>query len=83
MIFFSQRLNLVPRVIYHFRQNTQFLWIFRRFTQKSAETFSLRKILSLRKLDEKVSILCCERMETIIQFGKNMMAQPSFYCQKE
>ena len=62
-----------------FRDNTQFPRNFGRFTGKSAETFSLRKILSPRKLDEKADILCCESMETIIHFRKNVMAQPSFY----
>ena len=36
-----------------FRQNTQFPQNFRRFARKSAETFSLRKILSPRKSDKK------------------------------
>ena len=37
------------------------------------------KFLSLIKLEEKAGILRCERMETIIHFNKNMMAQASFY----
>ena len=41
-----------------------------RFARKSAETFSLRKILSPWKLDEKGGILRCERMDTIIHFRK-------------
>ena len=49
---------------------------------KFVETFSLRKILSPRRLDDKAGILRCERMETIIHFRKNMMAQTSFYYYK-
>ena len=79
VIFFLERLNLVPRGLYHFRYNTQFPRDFGRFTRKSAETFILRKILSPRKLDEKAGILRRERMEIIIHFRKNMMAQSSFY----
>ena len=63
-----------PWEFYHFRQNTQLPRSSEQFTQKSAETFSLRKILSPNKLDEKAGILRCERMETIIHFRKNMMA---------
>ena len=42
-------------------------------------SFQFTNILSPRKLDENAGILHCERMETIIHFRKNMMAQPSFY----
>ena len=45
-------------------------------------TQEIRKILSLRKLDKKAGIFCCERMETIIHFRKNMIAQPSFYYKR-
>ena len=65
--------------LYHFRQNTQFPQNFGRFTRKSAETFRLRKVSSPKKLDKKASILRCERMETIIYFRNNMMAQLSFF----
>ena len=51
-IFFLQRLNPIPR---GFKQNIQFPRNFRRFTQKSAETFGLEK-LSPNKLDEKGGI---------------------------
>ena len=49
------------------------------FAQKSVETFSLRKTLSPNKLDKKAGILYCEHMETVMHFGKNMMAQVSSY----
>ena len=74
-IFFLQRLNLVPRGYINLDRTNSFHGISGEIT----ETFSLRKILSPRKLDEKVRILRCERMETIIHFRKNMMAQPPFY----
>ena len=41
------------------------------------------KFLSPKKLDQKAGIFRCERMETIIYFRKNMMAQPSIYYQKD
>ena len=66
-----------PGVI-SFRQNTQFPRNFGRFARKFGKTFSLKKTLSPRKLGEKAGILRCKRMETIIHFRKNMMAQPSF-----
>ena len=62
--------------LYQFRQNTQFsgglpenLW----------KLSIYEKCFSTKKLDEKAGILRCERMETIIHFRKNLMAQPSFY----
>ena len=64
-------------------QNTQVPRNFGRFVRKSAETFSLRENLPLRKLDEKAGILRCERMETIVHFRENMVTQPSFYYKKE
>ena len=36
-----------------------------RFARQSVDTFSLQKILSLRKLDKKAGNSCCECMETI------------------
>ena len=41
-----------------------------------------KKNLSPEKLDKNASILRCKRMETIIHFGKNSMAQPSFIIKK-
>ena len=74
-IVFLQRRSLAPRGYIILDRTHSFQGI----TRKSAETFSLRKILSRRKLDEKASILRCERMETIIHFRKNIMSQTSFY----
>ena len=48
--------------LYHFRQNTHFPQNFRGLAQKSAETFSLQKILS-----QKAGILRWEQMEPFIQ----------------
>ena len=54
-----------------------------RFSQKSEETLSLQKVLTPRKLDEKAGIKAYirayKRIETIIHFRKNMLAQASFY----
>ena len=72
-IFFLQRLNLVPRGYIILIRTHSF------HGTSGYEAFSLRKILSPRKLEEKAGILRCECMETIIHFRKNMMAQPSFY----
>ena len=74
-IFSLQRLNLVPRGLYHIIEHTvsmEFWAIFPEFRK-----------LSPRKLDEKADTLHCEGMETIFRFRKNMMAKPSFYYQKE
>ena len=70
-----QRLNLVPRgyIILDITQS------FRRISgdfRENLRSFSLREILSPRKLDEKLDE---KNMEIIINFRKNMMAQPSFY----
>ena len=54
--FFLQRLNLIPK-FYIIILNTQFPQNFWQLARKSAETFSLQKILSPRKLDKKASIL--------------------------
>ena len=79
-IFFLQRPNLVPKG-YIILDRTH---SFHRISGDLAE--NLRKVSvyekcyhPARKLDEKAGILRCERMETIIRFRWNMMAQPSFY----
>ena len=48
-IFFLQRLNLVPRGFIILDRTHSFHGIFGQFARESAETFSLRKILSPRK----------------------------------
>ena len=50
---------------------------------KICENFQFTKIFITQELDEKAGILHCERMETIIYFRKNMMAQPSIYYKKD
>ena len=65
--------------LYHFRKKTQFPRNFVEFARKSMQTFSLQKILSPIKLDEKAGILRCGQVEAIIRFMKNMMTERSFY----
>ena len=76
VIFFSQRLNLVPRgyIILDRTHSFHGIW------GNSPENLKkLSKILSPSKLDERAGILRCERMKTIIHFRNNMMAQLPFY----
>ena len=68
--FFLQRRNLVPKN-YIILDRTHSFHGISGDSPENLEYFSLRKILSPRKLDEKAGILCCERMETIIHFRKN------------
>ena len=77
--FYLQRLNLVTMGYIVLDRTHKFPRNFWSFARKSAETFSLLKILSPRKLDGKAGILRCKRMETIIHLRKNMMAQPFYY----
>ena len=43
------------------------------------KTFSLQKILSAIKLDEKAGILHCGQVQAMTRFRKNMMTELSFY----
>ena len=45
---------------------------------KICGNFQFKKNFITQKIDEKADILLCERIETIIHFRKNMMAQSSF-----
>ena len=74
-IFFLQRLYLAPRD-YIILDRTH---SFHRISGNSLKNLrKLPKSLSPSKLDQKVGILWCEHMETIIHFRKNMMAQLPF-----
>ena len=74
--FFLQRLNLVSKGYNILDKKHSFHGISGNLPE-NLQKFS--KILWPSKLDEKADILCCERMETIIHFRNNMMAQLPFY----
>ena len=76
VIFFSQRLNLVPRGYIILDRTHSFHGIWGNSPENLRQ---LSKILLPSKLDERAGILRCERMKTIIHFRNNMMAQLPFY----
>ena len=78
MIFFLQRLNLVPRAHIILNRTHSFHEI-SGDSPENLQKLLIYKVLSPKKLDEKAHILHCEHMETIIHFRKNMMAQTPFY----
>ena len=71
-IFFLQRLNLTSWDYIILDRTHSFHRISGNLLKNLRK---LSKSLSPTKLDQKVGILWCERMETIIHFRKNMMAQ--------